>query len=129
MIDINTSANVLTAGAIGAPLFWLFIKKVLVGGRIQDARLAGASAENDVIEMLRKEVQRMSDSNKSLGIALQEFQRENLELRKEICELHENIGSLSERLNILSRVRYVCSECGEDNTDNLPHLHHTHHRG
>ena len=121
--DIDGVIKILVGSSIGAPLFWLFIKKVLVGGRVQDAKLAGASAESDVIEMLRKEVQRMSDSNKSLGIALQEFQRENLELRREICELHQNIGSLSDRLNILSRVRYICSECGEDNTNNLPHIH------
>ena len=91
--------------AVGVPIFWLFIKKILLGNATDNASISASDARMDVIELLRAEVQRMSESNKELGESLKAFQVENISLRKEICELHETINSLSDQLSILNMER------------------------
>jgi hypothetical protein len=44
----------------------------------------------------------MSASNEELGMALKQFQLENIALRREISDLHITINTLSEKINLLT---------------------------
>ena len=97
---------------VGLPLFWVFNKKILLKTAVVDTGLETTEAQCSVIEMLRKEVQRMSESNKELGLSLQQIQRENVELRKEISVLNEDINVLTEWKSSINRIRDKhCSDC------------------
>ena len=101
-------------GVAGLAGMWLMISKLLLKKAIDDTSKSSAEAETTVIELLRGEVERMAQSNKDLGRALKEFQLENVELRKEISDLHETINTLSERLNSIDRTRDKCKGCEFD---------------
>jgi hypothetical protein len=111
-MNINNIAPEWAAGAVIAiPAFFLFLKKIALKTAIADTGIEATDAQCAVIEMLRSEVKRMAVSNKELGVSLQDFQRENVELRKEISFLHETINQLSERLNAIDRIRERCGTC------------------
>ena len=96
-------------GVIGVAIWWIMEHHVLKGSdKVEEAIDA---AQYSVIDMLRKEVERMSESNKQLGLGLAQFQAENLELRREISDLHDTISELSERINLLSKSQASCDSC------------------
>jgi len=101
-------------GIAGLAGMWLMFGKLLLKKAIDDTSKSSAEAETAVIELLRGEVERMALSNKELGRALKEFQLENVELRREISDLHETINTLSERLNSIDRARDKCKGCEFD---------------
>ena len=111
---------VTSAGGIGiaAAMFWLLVKKMIVKVAQDDTSLAATDAHAAVIEMLRAEVSRMSVSNKELGESLKQFQLENVDLRREISNLHETINALSEQINIVNRNKAQCEGC-EFNTPQI----------
>ena len=96
-------------GVIGVAIWWVFEHKVFKNTDKIEQIID--EAQYSVIDMLRKEVERMSQSNKQLSLGLAQFQAENIELRLEIANLHEIIGDLSARIDILTRATLYCKDC------------------
>ena len=96
-------------GVIGVAIWWVVEHKVFKNTDKIEQIID--EAQYSVIDMLRKEVERMSQSNKQLSLGLAQFQAENLELRREISDLHDTISELSERINLLSKSQASCDSC------------------
>lgn len=96
-------------GVIGVAIWWVVEHKVFKNTDKIEQIID--EAQYSVIDMLRKEVERMSQSNKQLSLGLAQFQAENLELRREISDLHDTISELSERINLLSKSQSSCDSC------------------
>jgi FtsZ-binding cell division protein ZapB len=93
-------------GAIALPLLVYFYKRLFTKVAVEDTSKAATVAECSIIELLRKEVERMSKINGELSNSLNamqqeniKMQHENLQFRQEISDLHEKIRELTERLN------------------------------
>lgn len=94
-----------TLGGIAG--FWLLAKKVLLKTALDTTSQGATEAEHDILRLLREEVTRMAESNKVMAELLSTFQRDNINLKKEISILHDNINQLSERLSRLGRIQGV----------------------
>ena len=90
---------------------YMLLKKLLLKIALTDTGIESTEAQQSVIENLRVEVQRMSLGNKDLIISLQLFQRENMDLRREISSLHDKINILTESLNLLKLRSDDCVSC------------------
>ncbi len=100
--DISHIFTIIGTGAATiASMFYLF-SSAKTKTALDDSTITATEAQGSVIELLQKQVERMSQSNEELGIALKQFQCENMALRKEISDLHITINTLSEKINKLS---------------------------
>ncbi len=96
---INDSV-VITASAGGVVALALYIRKIFGGLGLENARVAG---ENDVIRILRDEVNRLADTNTKMAVALRDLQEEVTRLRKENSDLSTEIETLSNEIKSLAR--------------------------
>jgi FtsZ-binding cell division protein ZapB len=93
---------------IGLPLLYYFYKRLFAKVAVEDTSKAATSAECGVIDMLHKEVERMSRINGELATALSAMQQENIKMqqenfqfRLEIADLNKKIKELTGRLNAI----------------------------
>ncbi len=108
-MDIGHIPTEIFAGTvIGLPVFWLFIKRTISKSAAETTLAMSESAKVNVIELLREEIQRMSEINGKLADGLNELQIENVKLRREISVLHDTINTMTEQFGIISR-RYDLS--------------------
>ncbi|MCK9394227.1 MAG: hypothetical protein M0Q44_01385 [Methylobacter sp.] len=96
---------------IGFPLLVWFYKRVFAKAAFEDTSKTATDAQCSVIEMLRSEVERMAHSNKELGLAVAQFQHENVALKQEMSKLHETINQLSLQVAANNLMREQCGEC------------------
>lgn len=99
----------LVAGSVvGSSVFWLFIKRTISKSAAESTLASSEAAKINVIELLREEVQRMSEVNTKLASGLNQLQIENVRLRREISSLHDTINTMTEQFGVISR-RYDLS--------------------
>lgn len=103
------SPELLTGTAIGGAGFWLAFKRFLVISAVESANISASGAYNEIIENLRIEVRRLSEVNTELAKALNDLQRENIELKAEVSSLHDT----------LSHVRNEFARFRKQNEDDL----------
>lgn len=89
-------------GIAGLGGFWLVFKRFLVKNAMENTNLSATDAYSEIINTLREEVGRLSETNTKLAKALNDLQAENINLKHEIAQLHNALNSMRERLGIIS---------------------------
>lgn len=105
LITADDATHLLTFLGFGVATItgiWIAISSTRTKTAVDDSTIAATEAQGSVIELLQKQVERMSVSNEELGMALKQFQLENIALRREISDLHITINTLSEKINLLT---------------------------
>lgn len=95
--ELFTPESVAGTGIGGAGI-WLFFKKIASKSATETANTSKADAYSEVIDTLRNEVKRLSDVNTELAKALNELQKENINLKREISQLHDTLTDMRDRL-------------------------------
>ena len=105
LITADNASHLFTLLGTGSATFagiWYLFSNTKTKSAVDDTTIAATEAQGSVIELLQKQIERMSASNEELGEALRQFQLENIALRREISDLHITINTLSEKINLLS---------------------------
>lgn len=103
---LDETRNIITpehvgGGIVGLTGIWLLFKKVLVKSAIEDTNLSSSEAYNDVINLLRQEVQRLNENNTMLVRELSELHVENSKLRGEVTALKDTVAVMRTQLEVL----------------------------
>lgn len=94
-------AKVGGATGIGGLIAALFVKFTFRKFTEEDAAQQRASGETDIIEQLRKEVDRLASLNETLSRKLGEQQTQIIALSTENTQLKTAIDALSQQINAL----------------------------
>jgi len=97
---LTTPEGVLS-GTLIAGLVSYFLRRLFLAFTKSEVEVTESRAEINVIEMLGSEVGRLGRINRELATALNDLQRENIELKKEISSLHTTIGQINLQVNEL----------------------------
>jgi FtsZ-binding cell division protein ZapB len=97
--ELATPEVIVGTGGVGSSL-WLLWKKFLVSNSKETKNLAASDAEVDVINLLRSEVKRLSEINVELANALNELQLENINLKREISNMHTTLNDMKDRMGM-----------------------------
>lgn len=87
MSELPTDTGLLGVIAGGATAIAIIIRQFTSSLRSERVDSLSSDAHIQVVEMLRKEVERLSDSNRQLAERNSEMIKEVMELRKEIISL------------------------------------------
>jgi len=98
---IAGTAVVVTAGALG-------FKKLLASISKDNAILSANNAANEVVNLLRDQMQDLAQSNKSLREEVEKLRLVNLELQAENRNLREEIHDLRDFVE--NHLKTTCSE-------------------
>jgi len=90
------------SGTIIAGLVSYFLRRLVLSFTKSDVATTEAKAEITVIEMLCAEAERFSRINRELTIALNDLQKENIQLKREISNLHTTISLVNEQVRQLT---------------------------
>lgn len=90
------------SGVIVAPFLWLLCKKFLTLFQRESVAANMAGAQNDIITQFREEINRLAEVNKALASMVNDLQKENIELKKDISDLHVTIHKMNEQLKMFS---------------------------
>jgi FtsZ-binding cell division protein ZapB len=99
----DLSGEAVAGGVVGLPFMVLLLRKLLTLFRREGVEANAVGAQGDIIDLLRAEVKRLGEINNDLAGMVNELQRENLGLKREISTLHDTINQMNEQLNNLSR--------------------------
>jgi FtsZ-binding cell division protein ZapB len=99
----DLSGEAVAGSVVGLPFMVLLLRKLLTLFRREGVEANAVGAQGDIIDLLRAEVKRLGEINNDLAGMVNELQRENLGLKREISTLHDTINQMNEQLNNLSR--------------------------
>jgi FtsZ-binding cell division protein ZapB len=96
-------SEAIAGGVAGIPFLALVLKKIFTLFQREGVAASAAGAQGEIIDLLRAEVRRLGEINNDLANMVNELQRENMGLKKEISTLHDTINQMNEQLSKLSR--------------------------
>jgi FtsZ-binding cell division protein ZapB len=97
------SGEAVAGSIVSIPFLVLLLKKVFTLFKSEGVAASAVDAKGDIIDLLRAEVKRLGEINNDLANMVNELQRENMGLKKEISTLHDTINQMNEQLKNLSR--------------------------
>lgn len=92
-----SAPEVVAGTAGGGSMIWLLFKRILVKSSEETKTLVTSDAQIEVINLLRDEVNRLSETNTKLATELNKLQLENINLKREIAQLHNTFNDMKKK--------------------------------
>jgi len=99
----NASIEELVAGGLlSAAGIFIFLKRIALRAAVDDTKISSVKAAREVIDLLRAEVERLSNINSTLAGEINSLKFENMKLNIKVSELSNTLEEMKVKLDIVA---------------------------